>query len=286
MDLPPNTAHKLDQTLAQWQHWRGPDRPPGAPHVVQQLSGGISNYNILVEAAGRRYVVRLDRANPASNGLNRQAEWRALHAAHTAGIAPCPRYFNPELGVLVCDYLPPDTVQQWSTQALARLLRAIHTLPRVHFRMDPAERMRRYERQLPAEKNHIVALGETIRSRDVPGTNTSTLCHHDLNPSNLLLSGGRLHALDWEYCAMGSPWFDLAVVMDESPMGEPERELLLESYLDRPPQSEERQALEHQGLIARYLALLWFATGQGDQPDDGELARRERELRERMGLNP
>ena len=85
---------------------------------------------------------------------------------------------------------------------------------------------------------------------------------------------------------MGNPWFDLAVVMDESRMDEAERELLLEHYLDRPPQSEELQALEHQGLVARYLALLWFATGQGDPRNDGELARREHQLRLQLGLNP
>ena len=37
-------------------------------------------------------------------------------------------------------------------------------------------------------------------------------CHNDLLAPNRLRSGGKLWALDWEYCAMGSPWFDLAVI--------------------------------------------------------------------------
>ena len=104
--LPRNILFKLEQTLSQWPHWQCAPALTPRPNVVRTLTPGFSNFSVLVEC-GRHFVVRIDGLDPASNGLNRQAEWRTIEAAHKAGLAPHPRYFNPEVGSLVCDYLEP-----------------------------------------------------------------------------------------------------------------------------------------------------------------------------------
>ena len=98
--LPRNIQLKLDQTLAQWHSWRRDPTLTQIPKTRRLLSPGLSNYSILVEA-DRQYVVRIDGLNPAVIGLSRQTEWRALQSASAAGLAPQPRYYNPELGSLV-----------------------------------------------------------------------------------------------------------------------------------------------------------------------------------------
>jgi thiamine kinase len=268
--LPRTVRLKLEQTLAQWQHWRCDPPLAGAPQVERVLAPGLSNFSVLV-SAGRAFVVRIDGTSPSSNGLNRQNEWRCLEAAHAAGLAPQPRYFNPELGSLVCDYLPPDPAQPLDLADIARLLRAIHRLPARHSRLDLGERLTRYERHLrqrdatgagdpllaallghrPAVLDHLNQIGETERAPLV-------LCHNDLLRANRIYSGGRLWAVDWEYSAMGSPWYDLAVVVAGDGLDEGQAQALLEAYLDRSALEEERRALHHQGCVYRYLELLWY----------------------------
>lgn len=263
--MPDQVTRKLEQTLAQWHQWRDAHLLPGAPHIVQQLHGGVSNYNVLAEAAGQQFVIRIDGINPAANGLNRQAEWRALHAACDAGIAPRPHYFNPELGALVCDYLPPDDRQPPQPADLAQLLRTIHQLPALRFRLDIFERTRRYERQL-AGKQFSAAQGlsqtrqsihELLQATDRQ-EQTHRLCHNDLNPTNLLFSGGKLYALDWEYSAMGDPWFDLAVLCTGQELSAEKNLALLQQYLQRETTAADWLRLQRQQCIARYLELLWY----------------------------
>jgi len=92
--LPGNIRLKLEQTLAQWRQWKVDPPIHHAPTVVSRLSAGLSNFSVLVEA-DRQFVVRIDGIKPSAHGLNRQGEWRSLSAAHRAGLAPRPCYFNP-----------------------------------------------------------------------------------------------------------------------------------------------------------------------------------------------
>lgn len=255
---------KLEQTLAQWPHWQCSPPLTAAPSMVRILDPGISNHSILVES-DRQFVVRLDGLNPSANGLSRQAEWSTLQAAHKAGIAPCPRYFNPELGSLVCDYLAPDDTQRVDAAEVGRLLRAIHALPPRHHRLDLAERILRHEKQL---EHRGLAPGDALRRCRAPVSAlldeisrqplATALCHNDLLRANRLYSGGSLWALDWEYCAMASPWYDIAVVVHGDSLSREDEDALLHAYLGRAPTEQERRWLHQYGCIYRYLELIWY----------------------------
>ena len=262
--LPGPTRVRLEQTLAQWRHWRCEPGPGSRPEPVKLLGGGISNVSVLV-AARERYVVRIDGMDPESNGLHRQLEWRALQAASSAQLAPTPRYFNPELGSLVCDYLPPDPVQTQSPGEIGKLLRSIHSLPPLHHRLDLRDRIMRLEKSIEHRgdtlpillgdlRDRVLSLIDRLRRED----RSVTLCHNDLLAANRLRSGGVLWALDWEYCAMGSPWHDLAVTASGDSMNGDETADLLRAYLGRPARPAESTRLAEYGRVYRYLELLWY----------------------------
>jgi len=270
--LPRNVRLKLDQTLSQWRHWRCDPPLPGAPEPVRALGNGISNYSVLV-AADQRYVVRIDGVNAATLGLNRQTEWRILQAAAVAGIAPRPRYFNPELTSLVCDYLEPDECQEASTGQLAGLLRGIHRLPARHARLDLAERVLRYEKQLdhggsalPSYLRRSHKQMRPILQNIAQRKAASVLCHNDLLRANRIRSGGQLWALDWEYSAMGSAWHDLAVVLAGDEMAAEQGAQLLRHYLGRQATAAEQLALQQHCCAYRYLELLWYLCQQRRPP--------------------
>lgn len=262
--LPGNIRLKLEQTLAQWRHWDCEPALPHIPAVEAVLTEGRSNYSVLV-AANQQFVVRLDGINPAANSLNRQSEWRALQTAHSAGIAPRPRYFNPDLGVLVCDYLPPDTEQAVDTTAVGSLLRAIHKLPARHQRLDLAERILSYEKRLSHRKHPFLSgllrrgLAVTQVLERAQQSNTAlVLCHNDLLQANRIYSANKLWAIDWEYCAMGSPWYDLAVIIAGDALDERATAELLHAYLGRSPSTAEQVLVRQYGCTYRYLELLWY----------------------------
>jgi thiamine kinase len=283
--LPRNIQLKLEHTLGQWRRWQCDPPLPQAPEVVSVMTHGLSNFSVLVAVGGhcgqQRYVVRIDGINPAGNGLNRQAEWRVMQSAHNAGLSPQPRYFNPELGSLVCDYLPPDEQQPLAIGELATLLRRIHQLPPRHHRLELAERILGYEKQL--QHRGTPPAGELAQCREqIPGLlqrisetqQPNVLCHNDLLRANRIYSGKRLWAIDWEYSAMGSPWFDLAVTATGDDLDSAQREELLETYLQRPVHADDHQQLQLHSCIYRYLEILWYQAVE--HPEFDELALQSR----------
>jgi thiamine kinase len=262
--LPRNIQLKLEQTLAQWCHWHCAPVLTSAPEVVRVLTPGVSNFSVLVRAE-QHFVVRIDGLNPSAHGLSRQTEWRTLEAAHRAGLAPAPRYCNPELGSLVCDYLAPEDAHVVKVADVARLLRAIHSLPARHHRLDLGERILRYEKQIEhrgrslgdALRNchHQVAALLRAMSRQPADR---VLCHNDLLRANRIYSAGRLWAVDWEYAAMASPWYDIAVVINGDSLSASDTDALLIAYLGRVADERERDMLHQYGCIYRYLELLWY----------------------------
>jgi thiamine kinase len=263
--LPRNIALKLEQTLSQWSHWQCTPPLTQKPRLLRQLSSGLSNYSLLAKGE-QDYVIRIDGLNPALIGLSRQTEWRTLQLASAAGLAPCPRYYNPELGALVYDYLAADTPSGEDIASIAALLRKIHQLPAVHFRLDLAERLLRYEKHIEHRgraphpvllscREPVLALIDELNTRNT----APVLCHNDLLQANRVWSAGSLRAIDWEYCAMGSPWFELAVVSVGDALNDADTEQLLRGYLGREPETDEWLQLSDSQCIYRYLELLWFA---------------------------
>jgi hypothetical protein len=262
--LPRTVRLKLDQTLAQWPQWNCAPVVTRAPTIVKLLTAGISNYSVLVESE-QHFVVRIDGFMPATFGLCRQTEWRTLKHAYAAGLTPRPCYFNPDLGSLVSEYLTLDHAQELDVEHIARLLHSIHRLPPRHHRLNLADRILRYERQL----EHMDRTpGDELRQRSEmvsrlleeisrhPGD--SVLCHNDLLRANRIYSGGKLWAIDWEYCAMASPWYDIAVIVNGDALPEHTTEALIYSYLGRVPNDWERSTLYRYSCVYRYLELLWY----------------------------
>lgn len=252
--------------LSQWAHWDCDPPLTRAPEPDGDLAPGFSNHSVRVTAAdGRAFVVRLDGVDVAGHGISRPVEWRALQLAHRAQLAPRPCYHNPELGALVCTYLPPDASQPRHSSDVAALLRRIHALPALRFRLDLAARIARYRHQCErvspqhlAEMAPLEGLVEQALAGQRHSAEPLVLCHNDLLAANRLYSGGKLWALDWEYCAMGNRWFDLAVVCGGDDLEPEDRTALLANYLQRPPMAAEQRSLARHLLLYRYLELLWF----------------------------
>ena len=264
---PQRVPRGVDEALAliaeHGQEWTPPASVEGVRLVMPLLPGGTSNHSFLVYNGDDPLVLRLDGIDPGHNGINREAEFRIQAAAATAGLAPRPRFCAAGKGILLVDYLAPD-VEPRATRAadIADMLRAIHGLhiaaPRLFF----AARARHYYDFVwsfcDADSRLLLArlagpLQRACHALD-SDTHAAVVCHNDLTSANRLYHRGALYALDWEYAARGSRWFDLAVAAEAAGV-----DSVLETYLQRKPRAQERALMASAGDVAAYLDLLWRA---------------------------
>jgi len=278
--LPRLVQLKLDQTLSQWRHWRCGYPLLKQPVIVKPLTGGLSNHSILVEERAQ-FVVRIDDVNPVALGLNRQAEWHAMQVANNHGVAPAPCYFNPDLGSLVSEYLPQDQTLRITLEDVAILLRSIHALPASHHRLDLGEKIQRYERkqrQAPARAHETLHKYRERVLQEVQTLQTTAgqpaLCHNDLLEANRIASNGKVYAIDWEYAAMGDPFYDIAVIVGGDELDADQGDVLLQAYLGRAASAAENLRLRQYCCIYRYLELAWYFTL--DEPADIETSLDEK----------
>jgi aminoglycoside phosphotransferase (APT) family kinase protein len=182
--------------------------------------------------------------------------------AASAGLAPPALYSDPAAGVLVYPYLEPDAAgpARASISELAGLLRRIHEQPPLAPVMDLAERIDVYGQRLRDEALTGWRAPARALCRELAELGEApVLCHNDLSDDNLVRHGGELCALDWEYAACGSRWFDIAAAVELRPALAVQPGPLLAAYLRRPPGGRERRALGVARRLYRYLAALWYA---------------------------
>lgn len=282
---------RLEHTLAQWRHWDASAPLTSKPEIIGELGAGLSNCSVLVEAR-QRFVVRIDGINPTQHGLNRQAEWHSLNIAHQQGLAPRPCYFNPELGALVSEYLSPDELQPVNIAEIAGLLHRIHQLPARHHRLDLPERIRRYEKIMQQRDHSCLALSElqpqinTLLDWLENQVQPMVLCHNDLLQANRIYSSGTLFALDWEYCAMGSAWYDLAVVAVGDELTPDNVQQLVASYHAGQGIADSLILVSRYACIYGYLEYLWYRIENLPGVKSAFLETKLGSLREKLAEQP
>ena len=261
---------RLDQTLSQFRQWQTPAPLESEPELLRELTGGLSNHSFLV-SAGQLYVVRLEGQHSELHPINRQAELRAISQASEAGIAPVPRYFNPDLGALVTDYLDTVSIEEFDAEATAELLRRIHSLPPMRSRQDLEKRIDWYlrlaaqkSRPVPRPLSNCEAAVRHCLTEVAALESNPVLCHNDLLRANRVFSGGSWYALDWEYAAMGNRWFDLAAICWEEQLSASATSKFAAHYLQREADETELCQLRCLHLVYGYLECLWHLAVTGE----------------------
>ncbi len=267
-------SDRLTAALASWPRWSATE-----PSVVSELKGGLTNQSYLIKAGSTLLVLRLNSQKTKQLGLDRALEIQVLKRASAAAIAPELIYGDPHRDILVTSYLDG---QRWlqqhcsdaeKLQQLARLMKVTHGLPCVTGALNLQQRADHYWRSI--RNSDAAGSGATQSARTLQKPMQEfftraneqcvqrTLCHNDLLADNLLSGkNGELIALDWEYAAMGDPYFDLAVVVEGHRMDAAAVHTLLTHYSDAST-SAALQRLALLRTIYCYLDLLWNLVQSG-----------------------
>jgi thiamine kinase-like enzyme len=241
----------VDEVIARVPAW-------GGRRVVRvtPLDGGITNENHRVEIDGEAFVVRVGGRDTDLLGIDRHREWMTARAVARLGLGPEVLFGLPEAGVLVTRWVAGRTLDAEGVQApgvmtrVAAVIRRIHAVPPVDGAFSPfraaeayTEVARRRAVALPPGLDDWLALGRRIETALAPAA--ATLCHNDLLPANLIDDGHVIRVLDWEYAAMGDPFFDLANLAANAELDADAEERLVTAYFGgrAPPEALRRLRL-------------------------------------------
>lgn len=223
----------------------------------QPLSGGLTNEAWLVEADGRRGVLKIDEGTRGAPFGDRLAEARIQRRAAAEGLA-APVLFASER-VCLTEYAEGTVWNQGTLsrndelRRLARTLRRVHKLPRCGRAYDALGAARHYHAAIRgADARAAAGHLDTIASIAAP--EPSCCCHNDVVAENIVDAGG-LKLLDWEYAADNDPLFDLAIVVAHHELSSSQALLLLDAYFDGDGAGRIDRLRE---LAALYRSLCWL----------------------------
>ena len=251
----------------------------GRDLTLVALSGGITNRNYRVDAAGlrERCVIRLAGNDTHLLGISREVERAATVAAAGVGVgAEVVAFLRPE-GYLVTRFIEGTPMADLDVHAGATIARVADSVRRFHegpaipglfipLRIVEAYRALALESGVPIPPEYALALSIGRRIELALLTNPLELrpCHNDFLPGNLIDDGTRMRIVDWEYAGMGDPFFDLGNFSINNDLSEAEDAALLAAYDGEPSPRPDRLArLVLFRVVSDFREAMWGVLQQG-----------------------
>ena len=249
----------------------------GVELILRPLSGGITNRNFLVEAAGRRdrFVIRLAGNDTHLLGISREVEHAATVAAAGVGVGPeVTAFIRPE-GYLVTRFIVGEPVSAEEVHRPETLRRVADSLRRIHdgpaipglfvpLRIVEAYRALAIARgvPIPPEYDRATDAARRIERALLADPLEPRPCHNDLLNANFIDDGHRIRIIDWEYAGMGDPFFDLGNFSINHELGPEEDELLLDAY-DGSVEPRRLARLTLMRVVSDFREAMWGVLQQG-----------------------
>jgi thiamine kinase-like enzyme len=245
--------------------------------TLRPLSGGITNRNFLVEAAGStdRWVIRLAGNDTHLLGISREVEHAATVAAAGVGVGPeVTGFIRPE-GYLVTRFIEGSPVGDEAVHRPETIRRVADSLRRIHdgppipglfvpFRIVEAYQALAAARGVSIPPEYSVARSVARRIELALLANPIELrpCHNDLLNANFIDDGARIRIVDWEYAGMGDPFFDLGNFSVNHGLTGDEDEILLEAY-EGPVRPDRLARLTLMRTMSDFREAMWGVLQQG-----------------------
>jgi len=229
---------------------------------------GYTNRNYRLHNRDHDWVLRLPRS--ATNGfIDRATEAHNQTLAHLVGLAPQVAWRNDD-GITLTPTLKncrslrrTDFATEDDMAVIVEPLQQLHRSGlNFHGRADLAHSLESHYDLLDGQRRQDYSLRMQQAQRIlsvVDGDGEDWVpSHRDPVFGNLLMAENRLWLIDWEYSAMASPYWDLAILCNEADLDLPQSRLLLQAYCLDGPAMKESTLFDYRGLL-KLLSDCWMA---------------------------
>ena len=194
------------------RNWREYNMPFATePHIVRAFTGGKTNQSYLLQADSKFWVLRVG-SGAEHLGVNRAREFAIHSTVAEIGLAPRVLYQSSEPDFWITEYIEGEIYANLSHDRITALLDALAKVQRLPLDL-PVFDYNQQLRNLSAKDRLDDVICRALETLDSGGT--IGLCHHDLNPNNVIFSGNQPMLIDWEYAAVGLAEMDLASALVE-----------------------------------------------------------------------
>lgn len=251
--------------------------------AISQI-GGMSNKNFRVDFEGHSYVLRVP-GNGSDGMVERVNEEYNAQQSCRMGVNPPIRYFNPDTGVKLADFienaetLNAATIQRHDNmRKIARIYQTIHNSHiRLKNEFNIFHEIEKYDRLIEAAgaamytgweevRPQVMALEEYLNTLGVD----LKPCHNDALYENFIKAAdGTIYLIDWEYSGMNDPMADFAALFIEAGF-EPENEdYMLEKYFNGDIPASAREKILCYQILWDYLWAQWTVIKEAKGDDFG-----------------
>lgn len=255
---------RVDDAVTRVSLWKGQELK------ISQLSGGLTNENYMVEAAGQRYVMRIPGQSTELLSIDRANEVYNTKAAASIGIGPRVLEHIPELSVLVLEFIPGPTMSAKTLQSeemawrMASSFRRLHDSQRFLKDFNMFRLIEHYLRivdehrvTIPAAYRHWLPTVARVEHAVGVGSLPPAPCHNDLLCENFIDDGDALRIVDYELSGNNDPCFDLGNTAQEADFDPELRAALCNAYFGR----EDARQLARMNLYALMSDVGWTLWG-------------------------
>lgn len=210
--------------------------------LIKKLSGGITNFNYLIQDKSKKYVARFAPKSNVLLGSNRKREIYNTKIASSLDLGPKITQFFPKYNLLIVEYIdgnvfsPEMAKKHTQIKLVAKLLKKLHGGPKFRGKFNPFKTIRKYiaiakKRQswLPDDINK--RLDELDKIEKKLGRFYKTYpCHLDLMIENIIGKENKVKLIDWEYSSNSDYRLDLAMLSVKGNFTNQHDRLLLKEY--------------------------------------------------------
>ncbi len=248
------------------------------------FAGGLTNTNYFVQAAGKKYVLRIP-GRMTESMIDRANEKRNAAIAADMGLNCNLIYCDAETGIKVSEYIEgAETMTPASIKLDANVKQAALLLSTLHHREALLENdfnafteTKRYlsllgdvKRLYPGfEQIYPEGVRRMKERLEVLGEEHKP-CHNDLVAANLVKNKeGRMYLIDWEYAGNNDPMFDIAALFLENDFSKTDEDLFFSYYSDVEVTKEERERILIYKIMQDVLWSVWTLVKEEKGDDFG-----------------
>lgn len=246
--------------------------------------GGMSNKNFKVSLDGESYVIRIPGFGSEGMVERSNEQYNSMMACRLE-VTPPVRYFNPENGVKLTDYienaqtLTASTIQTHENmKKIAEIYKKVHESGvKLLNEFNIFDEIEKYDRLIKKAETSMYEGWEKVRPQVMALKDylnklgiDSKPCHNDALYENFIKSeDGIIYLIDWEYSGMNDPMADFAALFLEADFKTENEDYILTQYFGQHIPAEAKEKILCYQILWDYLWAQWTVIKEANGDDFG-----------------